>query len=75
MEQTSKKETRTKVSSMLFRVVFAIIPAALIAYIVALWAIPAAYAQRGYYAIGGEWCLIVTTFAVTSLALWRAFDR
>lgn len=30
-----------------------------------LWAIPAARAERGYNAIGGEWALIVFTFLLT----------
>lgn len=26
----------------------------------ALWALPAAYASRGYHAVGGEWLLIIS---------------
>jgi hypothetical protein len=29
---------------------------------VASWVIPAAYAERGYSAVGGEWLLIILTF-------------
>lgn len=31
------------------------------------WAVPAAYGERGYEAVGGEWALIAFTFALT---LW-----
>ncbi len=39
------------------------------AWLISLWAIPAAYAERGYPAAGGEWLLIL---AVGALAYWAA---
>lgn len=35
------------------------------AWLVSLWALPAAYDQRGYFAVGGEWILIIATFGAT----------
>lgn len=32
---------------------------------VAVWAIPAAYRQRGYYAVGGEWLLVMFAAAIS----------
>ncbi len=32
------------------------------AFAVASWAVPAAYAERGYSAVGGEWLLVAVTF-------------
>lgn len=40
------------------RVLLALVLALLVAWLVALWAIPAAYAERGYQAVGGEWMLV-----------------
>ena len=40
------------------RVLTAIVVALIVAWLVALWAIPAAYAERGRRAVGGEWILI-----------------
>lgn len=40
-----------------------IIVAAGAGFLVALWAIPAAYRARGYDAIGGEWLLILAVAA------------
>jgi len=41
----------------------------LAAWLVALWAIPAAYAERGYAAAGGEWILIAAAGAGVHMAL------
>lgn len=42
---------------------------------VALWALPAAWAERGYMGgIGGEWLLILLAFALGALAV-RPFFR
>lgn len=43
------------------RRLLALILALLVAWLVALWAIPAAYAERGYRAVGGEWLLVTVT--------------
>lgn len=43
-------------------IAFHILLAALSAFAVASWAVPAAYAERGYSAVGGEWLLVVLTF-------------
>ena len=40
------------------RLLVALVLALLAASLVALWAIPAAYAERGRRAVGGEWILI-----------------
>ena len=37
------------------------------AFAVALWAIPAAFRERGYSAVGGEWLLVICVFLG---ALW-----
>lgn len=37
------------------------------AFAVACWAIPAAWSERGYAAIGGEWILVICVFLG---ALW-----
>lgn len=41
----------------------------LAAGLVALWAIPAAYAERGYQAVGGEWVLIAAAGVGVHMAL------
>ena len=40
------------------RLLVALVLALLVAWLVSLWATPAAYAERGYQAVGGEWILI-----------------
>lgn len=37
----------------------------IVGWLVSLWAIPAAYAERGYKAIGGEWLLICFVVGIT----------
>ena len=32
--------------------------------VIAWWGIPFAYAERGYFALGGEWLLVLAAFAV-----------
>ncbi len=44
-----------------------VIPAVCAGWLVSLWAIPAAYQQRGYEAIGGEWALILF---VSGMVYW-----
>ena len=41
------------------------------AWLTSLWAIPAAYAERGYYAVGGEWILILAAFGFTYWAITK----
>lgn len=45
------------------------------AWLISLWAIPAAYAERGYSAIGGEWILIIATFSLTYWAITARLRR
>ena len=61
MKITLHKRTR--------RLLAALIPALLVAWLVALWAIPAAYAERGYRAAGGEWILIAAVGGAIYLTL------
>lgn len=61
MEIKLRKRTR--------RVLLALILALLVAWLVALWAIPAAYAERGYRGIGGEWLLIASVGGAIYLTL------
>jgi len=44
------------------------------AWLISLWAIPAAYAERGYSAIGGEWMLILTVGVSAYWSVTRWFD-
>lgn len=46
---------------------FALFTSALIAAIVGIIVIPAAFAQRGYMACGGEWLLVLLSFVAS---LW-----
>jgi F0F1-type ATP synthase assembly protein I len=46
-----------------------------IAWLISLWAIPAAYAERGYSAVGGEWILIIATFCFTYWAITAQLRR
>lgn len=43
--------------------------------LVALWALPYAYAQRGYYAIGGEWLLIPAAGALGLYVFHRLVSK
>jgi hypothetical protein len=45
------------------------------AWLVSLWALPAAYAQRGYFAVGGEWILIIAAFGATYWAITVQFRK
>ena len=51
------------------RRLLALILALLVAWLVALWAIPAAYAERGYQAVGGEWMLVAAVGGAIYLTL------
>lgn len=64
MKITLHKRTR--------RLLVALILALLVAWLVALWAIPAAYAERGYRAVGGEWLLITVAAGVVYSTLAHA---
>ena len=46
---------------------FAVFTSAIVAAMVGIVVVPAAYTQRGYMAVGGEWLLILLTFVLT---LW-----
>lgn len=65
----------TKLRTNLFRAALSALPASIIAYLVGLWAIPAAMAERGYHAIGGEWLLVVLTWIAVYYAVWRCWDE
>ena len=54
------------------RLLVALVLALLVAWLVSLWATPAAYAERGYQAVGGEWILIA---AVGGLVHWALAPR
>lgn len=63
-KKKSKREFQKsirKYSLFLIEVAISLFPT----WIVSLWAIPAAYAQRGYTAIGGEWILIFVIFGLS----------
>lgn len=60
-----------KLARYAIHALIAAIPAGMLAYLVALWAIPAAYAERGYHAIGGEWFLVVSVFIAVFYAVIR----
>lgn len=51
------------------RLLLAMVLALLVAWLVALWAIPAAYAERGYRAAGGEWILVASAGGAIYLTL------
>ncbi len=52
-----KKASRALIFGII-KAVVSFIPA----YMAYLWLIPAVYAERGYYAVGGEWILIFSVF-------------
>ena len=47
-----------------------IMTAAAIAAMVGLLVIPAAFAERGYWGVGGEWLLVMVTFVGSLWFLW-----
>lgn len=51
------------------RLLVALVLALSAAWLIALWAIPAAYAERGYPAVGGEWILIAAVAGAVYAAL------
>lgn len=51
-----------RVKRKLLELTFRMVISAMASAAVASWVIPAAYAERGYSAVGGEWLLIVLTF-------------
>jgi len=52
-----------------------VIIAVAVGWISSLFLIPAAYAERGYSAIGGEWLLIIGFEAITYYLLSTAAER
>ena len=57
-----------RVKRRMFEIVFHFVLALLGAAAVASWAVPAALAERGYQAIGGEWLLVILTFVAVFYA-------
>lgn len=57
-----RKRVNVRFFRQIAEVAFHLLLSALGAVAVASWAIPAAYAERGYHAIGGEWLLVILTF-------------
>lgn len=53
---------KARIKRRMFEIGFHLLLAVMSAFAVASWVIPAAYAERGYSAVGGEWLLIVLTF-------------
>lgn len=42
--------------------------------VIAWWGIPFAYAERGYFALGGEWLLVLAAFLLPFVCMpapWR----
>lgn len=54
------------------RWIYYIFTAAVCAALIGALAVPAAYAERGYWAIGGEWLLVLLSFVS---ALWLMGGR
>lgn len=50
------------VKRRVFEILFHIVLAVMAAFAVASWVVPAAFAERGYSAVGGEWLLVILTF-------------
>lgn len=73
MSKRKKRMLRIILSAVfeLAKIGIAIIPA----WLTSLWAIPCAFRERGYYAFGGEWLLIIFTFSVTYLGLSIALEK
>ena len=59
-------------SDKLFRALLSVELAVLLGGSTAAWALPAAMADRGYWAIGGEWLLIL---AAAGLGLYLPYIR
>lgn len=59
------KKSAVKAAILLITVSIKIVLSIFFAWLVSLWALPAAYDQRGYFAVGGEWILIIATFGAT----------
>lgn len=51
------------------------IVALMITALVACWAVPCAYKQRGYPAVGGEALLVLTVFVLSLWLLCRDFRK
>ena len=66
--KSSITHSRERVKFRIFEILFHVLISALGAFAVAVWAVPVAYAQRGYYAIGGEWLLVILTFVAVLYA-------
>lgn len=78
--KTSKAQRMARrVLSFVAVVLMETVPAILAGILVGVWLVPAAYAERGYIAFGGEWLLImVVMFAVANIAhkaIWKRLER
>ena len=60
-----------KMMLLAIEITLAIVPA----WLISLWAIPAAYNHRGYDAVGGEWILIIVTFGFSFNFISKRMDR
>lgn len=59
-----------RVVVFMFEILISLIPAG----IVSLWAMPAAYRYRGYFAVGGEWILVLLVFGISFVGISDLFD-
>ncbi len=62
--------THSKLKRLCFKAAISVI----LGFSAAVWGIPYGYAQRGYFAIGGEYLLILAAAALPSFfsaELWR----
>ena len=59
-----KRRVNARILRRILEFSFHFLVAAMSALAVASWVLRAAYAERGYHAFGGEWLLIIATFAV-----------
>lgn len=64
-----------RIMSFIAVVLMEAVPAILAGVLVGVWLVPAAYAERGYIAFGGEWLLILIVMLGTSrvihTAIWK----
>ena len=57
-----KRPVKARMIRRIAEFAFHLLLALMGAFAVASWAVPAAYAERGYIAVGGEWLLVILTF-------------
>lgn len=48
---------------------FAVFTSVVVAAVIGVLVVPAAYMERGYWAIGGEWLLVLVAFVLTMWGL------